>query len=798
MPRKAGKSGSAGGRRKRPCPGRDLAGGLPDSRSGSGGGRRVRSIGSHPTAYLVGRRVRQQGPGVAAQRTAGEGQCARLPDRGAQGHPLRHLRLGRQRRLRLRRRRPRHRVLRRQRHPHLVVQRGAKPLPHLDPPAHHRRLRWVQRLPAARLEGRARRPRRRDRPRRHRRALPMRHVEVEQGRAPAVLLHLHQLARPAADRLPGRHRDHRRHDYRHRAHRRSRPRRRHLPHRRQGNQGPAEGRTPCPTPVPRRVELHYPQRTNRRTTTNQADYHKADQLILWWPLSWHITTITGGVTDVHAAVMPADVRAGDVSAAATRAAAERASRSSRTESQLGNVVKVLASVAGRLAQPGEAHPAGEAPPGRRLCLAGPAGVTSASACLADGHVLRGEVGPRGPGHCVGGEVALQRAVGERVVQRCHDHGLVEHQVAVADRPGRRVDRVEEAVHAVDARILRPQRLDVRVGLLREHIQGEERRVRGDDVLGGAAVTLGQPQVRVVRSRAEARKVSPSTPNPPYPPLSSAVLDGDIPQTAACNCSVEYLIWTWALRRLASPKPSVRPATTPKSCLTRAAVSLARRFRSSRLRAVLSAAGPQDRRRASNPRSAGTAAARVHRAAWVRRGLRVAEERRPVPAGGRAPQHPGHRRDRRVTTCRAGRTGSRPARSRAYHRGSTSTTFLRPTTGTAAAAYRDSVDTSDLTARRTAGWPRGGPWPPAVLLVVLMAVQLAGSVVAGHGQPDRRSLDALAVALLIAGPATLWLRRRYPLPVLGAVVAVTLTYLLVGYPYGPVVRTLVVVLVQRSE
>jgi signal transduction histidine kinase len=77
----------------------------------------------------------------------------------------------------------------------------------------------------------------------------------------------------------------------------------------------------------------------------------------------------------------------------------------------------------------------------------------------------------------------------------------------------------------------------------------------------------------------------------------------------------------------------------------------------------------------------------------------------------------------------------------------------------------------------------------------MAVQLAGSVVAGHGQPDRRSLDALAVALLIAGPATLWLRRRYPLPVLGAVVAVTLTYLLVGYPYGPVVLTLVVVLVQ---
>ncbi len=43
MPRKAGKSGSAGGRRKRPCPGRDLAGGLPDGTPGSvsGLGKRI-------------------------------------------------------------------------------------------------------------------------------------------------------------------------------------------------------------------------------------------------------------------------------------------------------------------------------------------------------------------------------------------------------------------------------------------------------------------------------------------------------------------------------------------------------------------------------------------------------------------------------------------------------------------------------------------------------------------------------------------------------------------------------------
>src|SRR6266516_3169610 len=46
MPRKAGKSGSAGGRRKRPCPGRDLAGGLPDGTPGS-----VSGLGAQIAAY---------------------------------------------------------------------------------------------------------------------------------------------------------------------------------------------------------------------------------------------------------------------------------------------------------------------------------------------------------------------------------------------------------------------------------------------------------------------------------------------------------------------------------------------------------------------------------------------------------------------------------------------------------------------------------------------------------------------------------------------------------------------------
>ena len=68
--------------------------------------------------------------------------------------------------------------------------------------------------------------------------LPSRHIQVEQDRTPSVLLHLHQLARPAADRIPGHHRHHLRHHHRHRTDRRSHARRQHLPDRRQVYQDP--------------------------------------------------------------------------------------------------------------------------------------------------------------------------------------------------------------------------------------------------------------------------------------------------------------------------------------------------------------------------------------------------------------------------------------------------------------------------------------------------------------------------------------------------------------------------------
>src|ERR1039458_5532734 len=88
-----------------------------------------------------------------------------------------------------------------------------------------------------------------------------------------------------------------------------------------------------------------------------------------------------------------------------------------------------------------------------------------SAYLADRHRFVGEIKPSGPGHRIAREVPLQRVVVEGVVERRHDHRLVEDQSPMADRAGRGVDRVVEAtVGAVDARIPAAYGLDVRVGL----------------------------------------------------------------------------------------------------------------------------------------------------------------------------------------------------------------------------------------------------------------------------------------------------------------------------------------------
>ena len=79
----------------------------------------------------------------------------------------------------------------------------------------------------------------------------------------------------------------------------------------------------------------------------------------------------------------------------------------------------------------------------------------------------------------------------------------------------------------------------------------------------------------------------------------------------------------------------------------------------------------------------------------------------------------------------------------------------------------------------------------VLAAGIAVVQVAGTYLAGRRQVDRESFDALAGALLLAGPAALTVRRRYPVPVYAIAFASTLAYVSLGYPRGPVFFGLIV-------
>jgi signal transduction histidine kinase len=161
---------------------------------------------------------------------------------------------------------------------------------------------------------------------------------------------------------------------------------------------------------------------------------------------------------------------------------------------------------------------------------------------------------------------------------------------------------------------------------------------------------------------------------------------------------------------------------------------------------------------------------------------------------------------------------RPRGRAAYSRGSRPTSLVRGTTGRTARPYAGrmpgptsrtpSVPVGDRTDgtgwSSDAGfgppWAGGGPWgpgrPPQVALALVLAVvQVVGSLGAARAQPDRRPLDLLAFVLLLSGPAALALMTRARVPAVTVTVGVaTAAYLVLGYPYGPVVLSLVVALV----
>ncbi|WP_045306675.1 sensor histidine kinase [Saccharothrix sp. ST-888] len=85
------------------------------------------------------------------------------------------------------------------------------------------------------------------------------------------------------------------------------------------------------------------------------------------------------------------------------------------------------------------------------------------------------------------------------------------------------------------------------------------------------------------------------------------------------------------------------------------------------------------------------------------------------------------------------------------------------------------------------------WPVASSVLVAF-VQVVGTTGAAGHQSGRLGLNAFGYLLLLLGPALLLFRRRHPAAVVVGVSAVTVVYLVAGFPYGPVFLSPVVALV----
>src|SRR5262245_44233517 len=85
-----------------------------------------------------------------------------------------------------------------------------------------------------------------------------------------------------------------------------------------------------------------------------------------------------------------------------------------------------------------------------------------------------------------------------------------------------------------------------------------------------------------------------------------------------------------------------------------------------------------------------------------------------------------------------------------------------------------------------GWWQDSRWRADVTIaLVIGAIEIIGTHFAGQNQPDHRALDAVALVLLAAGATTLVFRRQYPGWVLISAMGITLLYVLLNYPKGPI-------------
>jgi signal transduction histidine kinase len=94
--------------------------------------------------------------------------------------------------------------------------------------------------------------------------------------------------------------------------------------------------------------------------------------------------------------------------------------------------------------------------------------------------------------------------------------------------------------------------------------------------------------------------------------------------------------------------------------------------------------------------------------------------------------------------------------------------------------------------RGTGWCPDRHWRADVAIALIVsAIAIVGTYFAGRNEPDRRALDAVALALLVVSAAALVFRRQYPGWVLIFIAGVTLVYLLLNYPKGTIFLAMIV-------
>ncbi|GAA2184203.1 sensor histidine kinase [Micromonospora lupini] len=93
------------------------------------------------------------------------------------------------------------------------------------------------------------------------------------------------------------------------------------------------------------------------------------------------------------------------------------------------------------------------------------------------------------------------------------------------------------------------------------------------------------------------------------------------------------------------------------------------------------------------------------------------------------------------------------------------------------------------------WNGRRVWPDAVddavLALALLGFGQLATGLAGANQPGSRPVDAVCRVLIAVAALALVGRRRAPVAVLAVVTVATTTYLVLGYPYGPILLTFLV-------